>query len=107
MQKYHICFANTWAIENQANVDKDVMFDEVAKEWEHPFGQCEVSNGDINWILDYMQPSDETIQSLKQIKPFTKKASFEVFRLEDEWKDIDSFEGTFIDALKYIQREFK
>lgn len=106
MEKYNICFSNTWAIENQANIDKDVTLDEVEKGWEHPFGQCEISNGKINWILDFMKPSDKIIESLKNIGAFNEVASFTVIQLEKEWKEIDEFEGSLIDALKYIQKKF-
>jgi hypothetical protein len=76
-------------------------------DFESPFGQFEVSEGQINWILDHNKPSDDVIKMCNKIEIFAHEVKFDVYLLvKSEWKKKYSFEGTFIDALIYIQKEF-
>jgi len=63
-------------------------------------------DGKINWILDFVAPTDETIKECEKHKAFSEKASFVVMKLGEKWEKVDSFDGSFIDALKYIKEHF-
>ncbi len=72
-----------------------------------PFGQYEFYNNEIVWIFEPCPVRNEWIETCSKIEIFNKKVLFKVKLLKDEWEDIEEFEGTFIDALKYIQKELK
>ena len=111
MEKYAINISNSWSIENLKNIDKDTTLDKIKIEL--PFGQYEFYEGEINWLLDPLPLYDFNIDTCREIEVFNKKASFRVLLLksdsstkEDKWKEVDSFEGSFVEALEYIQQEF-
>lgn len=107
MEKYTINLSNGWSIEAGTNQKDDAILsqedDTILKE----FGQEERVNGVITWIYDPFIPRDEIIELCEKDKAYLQKVSFKVMQLKgDDWKEIEEFEGTFIDALKYIQKVY-
>lgn len=104
MEAYAIGLCNGWSIENLKNSDKDIKLDKV--KFELPFAQYEFYEDKLNWIYDPFKIKDEHIEACENIEAFKKTASFKVLLLKSEWINVDEFQGTFIDALKYIQKKF-
>ena len=68
------------------------------------FGGFGIDNGKISYILDLCAPSIEEIELLRKDERFLEQC---VFRVLDSFdyptdKEIASFEGTFIDALQWL-----
>ncbi|MCR4942186.1 MAG: hypothetical protein K5978_05305 [Campylobacter sp.] len=104
MEKYYLNLSNAWAIQKTN--------DEVGEfiDYDLPFGQFELKNGHIVWIMDPFEVQDETIEKCQKLDFFHETVDFVVQIHDDEvkgLKEVDSFQGTFIDALKYIKTHFK
>ena len=105
MERYNINLCNGWAIENVKYIDKDIKVEK--NKLEVPFGEIEIFQNEIVWIFEPFPVKNEWIELCSKIEIFNKRVVFVVNLLKDEWEKIDEFEGTFIDALKYIQKVFK
>ncbi|MDY6120416.1 MAG: hypothetical protein SPI03_03630 [Campylobacter sputorum] len=60
----------------------------------------------IAYIFDVFNPSDDEIEDCKKYKIFSEICEFNFFD-SVTGKYTDKFQGTFIDALKYIQQNYE
>ena len=111
MEKYilEVRKSRDWFIEFKKYIDKDIKIDKAVDiEIDLPFGQSEFYKGDIRWLMDH-RIDDEMIDMVKDLKVFQKKAIFEPHIADEKvqkWETKEEFQGTFIDALKYIKEVF-
>lgn len=105
MEQFTISIGNGFSIENKANVNKDVK--SINHAHISPFADFELVSGEINWIYNPFPINDDDLELIKEIELLNKEVSFDVFLLvKGEWKKEKSFDGTFVDALEYIQKAF-
>jgi len=91
-------------------IDKKIKLDKTSDDW--PFGQYEVYQGKLNWILD-MDVDDEVLEWAKKMPLFQETAEFICLNLHDKkpgqktrLKPVYTFIGTFIDALQWISKNY-
>ncbi|MCR4941275.1 MAG: hypothetical protein K5978_00595 [Campylobacter sp.] len=72
----------------------------------NPAAITKLRDNKIILVFDTFEPSDKLIKEAEGYDTFHEKCKFYHKEVENE-KIINTFEGTFIDALKYIQKNFK
>ncbi|RLA07248.1 MAG: hypothetical protein DRQ51_06720 [Gammaproteobacteria bacterium] len=106
MEKYNINLGNVYTIERVDTIDKEIKLDKVPDDW--PFGQYELYQGKLNWILD-MHVDDKVLEWAKKMPLFQETAEFICLDLHDrnpKAKHVHSFTGTFIEALQWISKNY-
>jgi len=105
MEKYSISIGNGFAIENQGSVPvnhkvEHFKIDELA--------ELEIINDKVQWIQNPFNIDSDLIEKCKEHDFMNINAEFKVFNIKgQEWEEKETFNGTLINALEYIQENFK
>lgn len=102
-RKLYITFDkdHTWEIAQNINSSKDKKFQ---IDW---FAFCKQNDEGISYLFD-IAVLPKTFEIIKDYEAFSETCTFiHLKSFRDKSSTIKEFEGTFVDALKYIQTEFR